>query len=232
MKGFLYKNLLLYRPSLSFIGCMLIISSLFVIILSNMLNSVGMQGDTAIYIILFFCLFWFSGFFNGELFKQDESRVVNSFIISAPKGSKRHIASKYIIIFGIYLITFLVCFGDSLLSNMELNNKSLILIFFFSVNLFFSAVSIPFYVRFGADKGNGIKFIPLAILAFALVIYLLFGDISFMFEDDVVIAFLNYISGSSVETVFALSPAVAIVLYLISYKISSALYIKGAENYE
>ena len=72
----------------------------------------------------------------------------------------------------------------------------------------------------------------MGVLGLVVVIYALFGDITFLFGDDPVAAITEFLTSGNALLVLSLIPAASVLLYYISYLISLKLYRKGAENYE
>ncbi|MBQ8903219.1 MAG: hypothetical protein IJY73_02830, partial [Oscillospiraceae bacterium] len=87
--------------------------------------------------------------------------------------------------------------------------------------------------RFGIIFGNTVKFGSLGVLFFIGIIYFLFGDISFILESENLLETVMALLSSDVAMIIlSIFPAVSILLYWVSCKISIPLYIKGVEAYE
>ena len=74
------------------------------------------------------------------------------------------------------------------------------------------------------------------LITSGILLYALFGDISFFFSLNEDYTLLDVIKEylSSEKVVFALSliPYISVAMYYFSYRISLALYRKGVETYE
>ena len=234
MRGLLYKNFLLYRIELIVIGCIQLIASLTAIFLAAG-NRIS-EYTTVSYTVLYFCVFLLSGLFESMMFTPDENRVVSSFIISAPGGAKGHIQSKYYtnLIINLSLLTCCVMTDafSCAISGTTDYSACVPCLFFFCMNLIFSAFSTPFYIRLGSVFGSGVKYGVLGVLLLVVVIYALFGDISFLLGDDPIAAITEFLTSGNAMLVLSLIPAASVLLYYVSYLISLRLYRKGAENYE
>lgn len=235
MRGLLYKNFLLYRNGIIVIGCFQAIVSVLVLVMTsgNVFISETIMGYS---LIAYFLVFLLSSLIEQQMFTPDEKRVVSGFIISAPGGAKGHIQSKYYTILIINLMVLNCCFmTDALacaIAGTADHSVGSLCMLFLCINLIFSAFSTPFYIRFGSVSGNGIKYGTLGAVTLVIGIYGLFGDISFLFGGDPMAAITEFLSSGNALLVLSLIPAVSVMLYYASYRISLLVYRKGAENYE
>lgn len=106
---------------------------------------------------------------------------------------------------------------------------------FFMLILFLNAIEIPFIVRFGYRKGVNLKAVIFVLVIAAVGIYFLFGDISMFgsWEDfmQFIIDILNGRRGGTIlVAVSALAPFMIGLFYVLSYKISCKMYVKGVEQ--
>lgn len=235
MRGLLYKNFLLYRIGIIVIGCFQAIISVLVLIMTaaEVITPEGIMGYS---LEAYFLVFLLSGLIEQQMFTPDEKKVVSGFIISAPGGAKGHIQSKYYTILIINLMILNCCFmTDALacaIAGTADHSVGSLCMLFLCINLIFSAFSTPFYIRFGSVSGNGIKYGTLGAVTLVIGIYGLFGDISFLFGGDPMAAITEFLSSGNALLVLSLIPAVSVMLYYASYRISLLVYRKGAENYE
>lgn len=87
------------------------------------------------------------------------------------------------------------------------------------------ALDLMFYFGLGVDKAKNLLNAILFLLLFAIVAYLMFGDLS-IFDHFDLISLMNYLQ-SHMEIVYAIEilfPAVAMLVYYISYRISVKLF--------
>lgn len=235
MRGLLYKNFLLYRIGIVVIGCFQAIVSAMVMIMTAA-DLYAPEERMMFSMWLYFLVFLLAGLLEQQMFAPDEKRTVSSFIISAPGGAKGHIQSKYCTILIIDLLILNCCFmtdaAACVVSGTAVYSIGAICMLFFCINLFFSAFSTPFYIRFGSLHGNGIKYGALGVVILILGIYGLFGDISFLFGNDPLEEIAEFLSSGNALLILSLIPAVSVLLYYISYRLSLVMYRKGAENYE
>lgn len=235
MRGLLYKNFLLYRTGIIFIGCFQAVASAMILIMTAA-NFYTDEERTGFSLELYFLVFLLSSLIEQQMFTPDEKRTVSSFIISAPGGARGHIQSKYYTILIINLLILNCCFmtdaAACAISGTTVYSIGALCMLFFCINLFFSAFSTPFYIRFGSLLGNGIKYGTLGVVVLIIGVYALFGDISFLFGNDPLAAIAEFLSSGNALLILSLIPAVSVLLYYVSYRLSLVMYRKGAENYE
>lgn len=244
MKGLLYKNLMTFRVHLLALGLMLLLSALMCISFayvdfSNMKSNIT-ETDTSIFtvcmVMMFFVTFFLIRALSGDLFATDEKTITCSFFFSTPQSAKGLIQSKYYfillvdlgVLFGCFLIDTIVMIimGEYAVSTLT------VCVILFSVVLILLAIRIPFYVRFGSKVGPEVQALYFYGFMCIIVLYALFGNISFFFEENILEALMAYLQSGKVIFVLSFLPYVAVLLYYLSYRISLALYRKGVETYE
>lgn len=235
MRGLLYKNFLLYRIEIIVLGCFQAIVSALVIFMTaaDLYNPEERMGFS---MGLYFLVFLFSGLIEQQMFIPDEKRTVSNFIISAPGGARGHVQSKYYTILIIDLLILACCFmtdaAACAISGTTDYSIGALCMIFFCMDLIFSAFSTPFYIRFGSVLGNGVKYGALGVVMLIAGIYALFGDISFLFGDHPLAAIAEFLSSGNALLILSLIPAVSVLFFYASYRLSLVMYRKGAENYE
>lgn len=177
---------------------------------------------------------------NG-IFAHDERKVWSSFVTASPLGVEAQVLSKYylnlLVAFLIYVWGF-ICDNLCMLIHGIYGSASGIYTLFFWINIIMRALEIPFLIRFGQKHGNIYKMLLIAVLAFLVIVYALFGYLPENFSMQYCFDFLISLSMKQTEMstaavgVIALLPYAAIGLYYLSYKISCKLYRKGVECYE
>lgn len=234
MRGFFYKDVVMSKMSLIVIAALTVLCAGTGVFITK---CCGDDTSAAIFPPAIVVMdFIFVGMFDTGLFTFDENRLWQSFAASTPQAFKAQAQSKYLLVSAINLFVVFVFFiADNItafLTDAASGIMTSAAFLMFSIQLISVAVEIPFMVRFGSRKGVNVKFAVIGIIILIVGIYLLFGDISFLFGGnfkEILIAFLQ--KGGTVWTM-ALLPYFAIVLYFLSYRISAALYRKGAENYD
>ncbi len=191
------------------------------------------------------------GFIVSLIFNADESKKWCYFAASLPGSAEKVIYTKYVFTFMVLGLFFLsqtfwemvlqhTCYGAC-----KIETSSLIYVFTvdFFVQLLFRAVEIPFFVRFGVKRGSSARLIAFFALIFLFMVWVLFGPLPDSF-DELLDSLAALMLGAAEEQtqpnklmeygylVLGFLPYAAVIAYVISYKISCKLYLKGAEQYE
>lgn len=229
MRGLLYKNLILFRMELLCIAVLQITISATVL-LTTLTGMNSPEGT----LILYLCMFLILSFIESGLFAPDENPATRSFLIAAPTTATGHIESKYYFILLLNLGVLICCFlTDTVAFAVTADENTMtgiMLVLLLSVNLIMEAFSLPFIVYFGAEHGLGIKGAVLGALALLVMIYALFGDISYFLSNDFMTALEKLFDNENVLLMLSLLPYTAFGLFYGSCKLSCTLYRKGAEN--
>lgn len=237
MGGIIYKNLCIYKLDLIVLAFMGLITSLTILLSAGSVPEYERESMLmGMYPVLYFFVFFMSTLFEHQIFLADENRTINSFIISTPFGAKGHVEGKYYTILIVNIMMLVWCFITDtivcLIVNTNAYSMGIVLMLLFCWNLLCSAFSNPFYLRFGTTYGNAARFGALGVIVVVIGVYFLFGDISFLFGDDPLAAIMEFLTGETMILILSLFPAVSVLLYYISCKISVPLYRKGVEEYE
>ena len=239
MGGLLYKNFFYLKIEIIVIAVLQLICSVsvfFVAVSARGVDEAVMQDNMMLNIIVYFCAFYLVSLFDMGLFAADEKRVSTCFIISTPKGAKSHVQSKYYTLLIMNLAILFCCMiTDTIscvLADSILLNCSSFLVLFFSGNLILTAFGVPFTIRFGSANGGNIKVATAGVIILIAAIYFLFGDISIFMAENPVDNIMKWLESGNVLLILSFIPYIAVILYYISYRISLALYLKGAENYD
>ena len=236
MWGQIYKNLYICKSSIIFITVLAIICS-GVCIATTTLGSATPNFDmsecTFLFAICYYFVYFTSGISLTTLFTCDERGTWVSFSYSTPGSAKCQVLSKYYTMLLINVwITFICFISDSIVGVICPEGSVLTVIFdIFVITLIYNAITMPFYIRCGGDKGIATAGIALGGVVFAVIVYILFGDISFFYVDDPVAAILEFLSSQWMLFITSVLPYIAVALYYLSYRISLKLYRKGAEDY-
>lgn len=236
-KGFLYKELKQYFKPIITIAVMPVLFSVLSIICvainasDNMIEGSVLSVSTSpeMRVIpaagVLIMLVLLSVFFQG-----DNRKLWAYFTVSTSGGTKAFLKSKYTFIFALNCLYFVCwCITDVVimcLHNAVSGDKTGFLfdagIAFFFLALFLTAISIPFYVRFGITKGSVIRIT--ALIAITIVICI----IIYIFPDDVFDKMVEVIMNMMNNKIAAL---VSLVTMILSYHISCKLFMKGVEEY-
>lgn len=238
MSGILYKNFLAYKLDLIALGIMDAICVFVLMFATASAPAHSLEGMLmGICPVIYFSMFFMVGIFDHQLFAADEKRTIGSFIISNPLGAKGHVEGKYYTILIVNIAVLVLCFlTDTILClivDSTMYSMGAVLMIIFCMNILYSAFCNPFYLRFGIQLGNSVKFGSFGVLFVIGLIYFLFGDISFIVEsENLGEVITEFLSSGNMVLILSIFPALSILLYWISCKISVPLYKKGVEGYE
>ena len=231
MSGLMYKNPLLFRMELLVIGILQLFISATVL-LTGCTGFGSPQGT----LLLYSCMFLILSFIESGLFAPDESPFARSFLISAPTTATGHIESKYYFILLLNLGVLICCFlTDTMVFAITADENTMtgvMLVLLLSVSLIMEAFSLPFIAYFGANYGAAVKGSALGVLFLLVMLYALFGDISYFLTNDFMTALEKLFEDENILMFLALLPYAAFGLFYGSCKLSCFLYRKGAENYD
>ena len=258
MNGFLYKELLQHKNTLIFCACMpfLLIAVMFLFIPMTVgVSDAGFRDsltelfDSRILPFVPVFTFFIIGMFQSSLFQLDELKKWGYFAAAQPDGIRRSIYAKYVVCFCMSIITlFSATITDMLLimldylvrgtAKEEILSLSGVLPVILFIQLFLRAVDYPFTVRFGTTRGAKVKVGIIAGAILIACIYLLFGDLPEQLGDWFLAAadfYEKLIKGEATDWVYLILGIfmwLAMGAYLLSYRISCKLYLKGVEQYD
>lgn len=233
MRGLMYKQLMTFRaPALMIIGLQIIMAvvALFVY------NDNPSQGNQPLMTVTMIAPFILFSITNAELFRYDEREKWCCFAASTPQTSKGQVQVKYYFTLAAHSVilfvgmlcdaVFIAVVGSTSVSSMTMG------VLFYCISLILNALEYPFYFRFGSDHGSQVKGASIWTVILLIMIYLLFGDISFLMEGNFADFFAALFSSTAMMWSMAVLPAVSLVIFYLSYLVSLKMYRKGMENYE
>lgn len=244
MKGLLYKDYVLFKKALwTLLGVSAFILIVFCFGIAEMNISLGINspedalGTTAANSMGYFCLFILLTPLSTGLFTPDEKSTTVGFLFSTPQAAKGQIQSKYYFLLILNLGILLLCFiTDTIIMGRVgeyASSASLVCMMFFCMNLILLSIRVPIHVRFGSAMSFPVQIAGIILITSGILLYALFGDISFFIEDhNLLTVIMEYLSSEKVIFVLSLVPYIAVAMYYLSYRISLALYRKGVETYE
>lgn len=180
----------------------------------------------------------------------DERRVWNHYSASLPEGARGVVASKYTEVFILGFISFVICHILELAcsfatgSTISFSMVYLRLLFF---GLFLMSVEMPLGFAFGMKYAAAARILISVLLFLIASIWLLFGDIEWLMGSEgiyqSIVGMVEHLSDENMAKLFetmsakwiiadALIMHLMVFLYYISYRISCAVYTKGAEHYD
>ena len=180
---------------------------------------------------------------SAGVFSQDESKRKSVMMAAVPDGTARQIYGKYVVVFMTYALFYVSAFfTDSFFcwivfrvtGETTLNMNSLLVLMLF-VQMFLRSVDMPFLVRFGSKYGKYVLILFYILAAIVLLITILYVP---AFENMIEVIWdwcIRLMNGELEEEalfIVSLLPPVSIAAYVISYRISCRLWLKGVANYE
>lgn len=248
-KGNLYKELKQNRIliiTMLLLPFAVVLFSLLAVSLSDeetFAESLAGEGRMIYYIWLIMSVILASGLISN-IFMNESKKLVGYFIIASPNGIKSHILHKYfmsIILTSAFTASTFVA-GEIYkavyysVTNTEAKSLSFAFIMMFLVILITAAFDVPFIVRFGVKKGSILKIT--AMIALAIILVLLFSYVPEKITDsimDKLVGFFKKIMTKDIKELksdaMIITPVVCAVLYVLSYKVSCALFKKGISSF-
>ena len=180
---------------------------------------------------------------SAGVFSQDESKRKSVMMAAVPDGTARQIYGKYVVVFMTYALFYVSAFfTDSFFcwivfrvtGETTLHMNSLLFLMLF-VQMFLRSVDVPFLVRFGSKYGKYVLILSYILILFAVLLTSMYVP---AFENmiegiwDWCIRLMNGELEEEALFIVSLLPPVSIAAYVISYRISCRLWLKGVANYE
>ncbi|MCH5275836.1 MAG: ABC-2 transporter permease [Lachnospiraceae bacterium] len=197
----------------------------------------GRQSAKILFIIVGYLI---AGAMQTSTYMGDDSKKWGYFIASGPAGVKGYIYTKYMLILGMcMLFVFSMEMSDILygtfcssVTEQPYISLSTFFIVLFYIQLFLRAIDMPFIVRFGIKQGSIIKIILfVATLLIMVIIFAASPSAMFAFSEAVENLTGNE-PGNLMLVITGMFPYVSIGLFILSYKISCKLYMRGVEHYD
>ncbi len=238
MSGLLYKNFRINFSSFLLNVIVTLICCAIAIVVS-ILNGTALiaenYGDMMFFLLYYFA-FMMPSLTSNLLFEADESKTACAFAMSLPQCGKGHVESKYWYILIQYLLVLFIAFITDTVTYGICGGTftaSALLVILFSWRLLLTAIEVPFVIRFGSQKGVAIKGLVVTFVILLVMIYFMFGDISWLINSDEPLkAFMEWLKSGKILFPISLFPFISCGAYYLSCKISVKVFRKGAENYE
>lgn len=180
-----------------------------------------------------------SSFITG-IFKGDDKKLWVYFTVSSPAGVKGFVYYKYVMIFALNGIYFLSqYFLEMILSTIswtvygkELSSMMTMHLAVFFLILFSSSIDIPNMIRFGEKKGSIIKLaLMLGLATVGIVGFSLLPENIAMKISNAAMSLINGEASDDLMLIISIAPAIAIGAFLLSYKWSCKVFMKGVNEY-
>lgn len=176
-----------------------------------------------------------------SVFHGDDKKLWAYFTASAPMGVEKFLYTKYVLSFamcGLYFVSSYI--AETMLATVscfalkeELISFTSIFVMIFFALILQNSFSIPMMLRFGEKKGSIINLIIILCLAIAAVLVLSF--IPRGIQDKVFAWLTGFITGDYGDVtmlLLGLFPAFSVGAYILSYKVSCKIFMKGVNEYD
>ena len=254
MRGLIYKDLYLIKSKV-IAGSL---SVLFIILLMYVVYAtVGGKAlfptEMAAVITDLMIVMYVGTLSYGYIIKTDTKKEWGFYGMALPGSAKLIVGAKYMTVFIMYLISFIICVLNDLLIGLFFGkavDMSLPVLMFMLFQMFLNAIEMPFAFRFGTDKASGIRILITTVVVLVISIYLLFGNIEWLMAEDGIVktiirlfsddmkpdaisselqrfierlTYINYIK-------MAVFTHLMVLAYYISYRISCKVFRKGVQR--
>lgn len=241
MSGLFYKDFVLVR------GRILITAAAVYLLAISGIGFLSLQiQEVQMFMILFIQLFilifvfgvW--SFLLPAIMGYEEGRNRINYLLAAPISIKEYVVSKYLFILiadyaAVSVLVIAVFFGDAFCS-MEICRQQLTLVqgmifAVFQTVLFMAMIDFPIGFAFGQSVGQAVKNLFLAVLFFAVILYLLLGDLRVLQKISLesILGFMEK-NKEVFICVEALSPCICLGCYYLSYRLSVNLLRRRIEG--
>lgn len=239
-KGNLYKELKQNRIMILIMALLPFAVVLFSLLAASLSDEETFAELLAIYYMWLVMSVILASSLIGNIFMNESKKLLGYFIIATPNGIKSHIFHKYLISIIMAAIFTASTFAAGEIykaifysvTNTEAKNLSFAFIMIFLMILITAAFDVPFMVRFGVKKGSILKITALVVLGILAV--LLFAYVPEKITEgimDKLIGAVDKIMSKDIKELksdaMIITPVVCAVLYVLSYKVSCALFKKG-----
>lgn len=168
------------------------------------------------------------------IFRNDDMKAWGLFVASNPKGIKGYILTKYSVAAAMSMCFFILSAGfdyiftkiANVIGGIGLSPRTEFLWILTLIMILWSALEMPFVIRFGSKLGNTIKLILGIALFIAGVVVLIANP--FGAGDAIFDFFTNKVKNLPVKWGL---PMISFGVFILSGLISCKLYIKGVFQY-
>ena len=250
MIGLIRKDFYLNRKTILIFGVTALAYAVMMIIAGFFMRSMESPINVSYFSMINTLLFFMCALGVQSIMAQtDMGKKTRYYFCASPACIRGFVAGKFYESFLIGFITFLYCEVYDLILSMVFGtvvNTSLIHVAILFFVMVIQSINLPLFIGFGRH-GEHLKTVIILVFFICAAIYGLFGDISFFMKEDGVIAlFRNMMEHADNESLMAwilgaaypvmiflfLLPHLLILLIYLSYRISCALFRRGAMSYE
>ena len=239
MSGLLYKDFVAVKGKW-YAGAILGATGLFFLlrILTHQNEDIGMLiGVTYCALISPLMIVCVPSYLENEIFAGDEGKNCREYLLSLPISKKDYVAGKYVFLLLAYYtllsvsnlwIYIYMIYGTGTEVDAMVSSMSVLLPLLVCCCMVLVAIELPFYILWGRRKGKRIKETGMVVLFFAVIIYVLFGDLTILDKINFtsMFAYLERNMDAMIQ-LNVLIPATAFASYYLSYRISCHLMERG-----
>ena len=251
MRGLIYKDLYLIKSkviagSLS----VLVIIILMYVVYATVSGKVLFPTEMAAVITDLMIVMYIGVLSYGYIIKADTKKQWGFYGMALPGSAKLIVGAKYMTVFIMYLISYIICVLNDLLIGLFFGkavDMSLLVLMFMLFQMFLNAIEMPLAFRFGTDKAAGIRIFITIVIVLIISIYLLFGNIEWLMAEDGLIKIIIRLFSDNADSVtmsyelqqfikrltymnyieMAVFTHLMVFAYYISYRISCKVFRKG-----
>ncbi len=251
MRGLIYKDLYLIKSkviagSLS----VLFIILLMYVVYATVGGKVLFPTEMAAVITDLMIVMYIGVLSYGYIIKTDTKKQWGFYGMALPGSAKLIVRAKYMTVFIMYLISYIICVLNDLLIGLFFGkavDMSLLVLMFMLFQMFLNAIEMPFAFRFGTDKAAGIRIFITIVIVLIISIYLLFGNIEWLMAEGGLIKTIIRLFSDNADSVtmsyelqqfinrltlinyigMAVFAHLMVLAYYISYRISCKVFRKG-----
>lgn len=236
MTGLLYKDYVVVKGRIYIVGGLLIAALLLVLRLvlpteigDYTLPALVMEVTFVLYMVIVYRL-------EVSLLEADEGKKQKNYFLSLPVTKKQYVASKYIFLLIAFYITMSLGIIMSSICRINCSNEQFeeMLMMFMSMlpvitcaALLIPTLEMPFFIIWGSKKGGQIKVGLIMLIFFAIIVFLLFGDLTIL-DMISLVAFFEYLKAHQdiLLIIQVLSPYISFILYYLSYRIAYMFFAR------
>ena len=251
MKGLIYKDLYLNKSKIIFTSLSTVFVVALMFIFFKAVGKTPTDMSPVVVLVDLMIVLYIGSINSGYIMKTDTSRQWGFYGVSLPKTERSVVGAKYLTVFSLYGIAFILCEINDLVCGLvdgSLGSNRMFTLILIFCNLLLFSIETPIAFRLGVERASIVRILISVILTLIVTIYLLFGNIDWLMgENGIVRPILAEVVKDEPDTaVYAQGIAdlkdkiglISFVVYMIetifvglmfflSYQISCAVFKKG-----
>ena len=232
MIGFFYKDLIKSKAMMFAIGIISIIVYFFFVF--SMFLATEEADNPYIYsVITNYLTFLLIDWAIQDSYVGETNIIWQSFVMSTPGTMKAQIQSKFCLTIFWNLCMLIFCELENAIVCVLFHDISILLyivpVLLVCWNMVKAATIFPFIYIFGIKQANSVKTAFFACVFGLIIIYGLFGDISWALEGNVLENIRTFFLDGNGVWFLRLFPCFSVGLFYVSYRICLLVYRKGLE---